>query len=137
MHLSISCVAASHDRPTAPGELTRDEPLVYLKEKKKGRQQTEPSLKQAKSLYHSGKKIRLSRSQIEAFLSCPTCFWKSHRKGIKPVPSPAFSLNSAVDALVKNEFDLYRKKKETPDIFKENNLPHFKAYDHEKLDDWQ
>ncbi len=118
------------------GDLTCEEPLIYLKEKKKGRQQTEPSLKQAKSLYHSNKKIRLSRSQIEAFLSCPTCFWKSHRKGIKPVPTPAFSLNSAVDTLVKQEFDIYRKTKETPDIFKENNLPYLKAYDHEKLDVW-
>lgn len=119
-------------------ELTHEDHLIYLKERKRGRQQTEPSLKQVKSRYkpNSGKKTRLSRSQIEAFISCPTCFWKSHKKGIKAVPSPGFSLNSAVDALVKKEFDIYRKTKETPEIFVENSLSYLKAYDHELMDTW-
>jgi len=119
-------------------ELTHGDNLIYLKEKKRGRQQTEPSLKQVKSRYkpNSGKKTRLSRSQIEAFIACQTCFWKSHKKGIKAVPSPGFSLNSAVDALVKKEFDIYRKTKETPEIFVENSLSYLKAYDHELMDTW-
>lgn len=54
----------------------------------------------------------VSRSKIALFLECPQCFWLDRRLGIARPDMPGWSLNSAVDTLLKNEFDLLREKKE-------------------------
>lgn len=49
---------------------------------------------------------------------------------------PAFSLNNAVDALLKKEFDIYRKSQTPHPLMKEykiNAVP----YDHDKMDEWR
>lgn len=50
----------------------------------------------------------LSRSKVELFLECPRCFYLDRRLGIARPSGPPFTLNSAVDALLKKEFDTYR-----------------------------
>jgi len=51
---------------------------------------------------------QLSPNSLNLFLECPHCFWLEKNLGIKrPAPYP-YSLNSAVDALLKEEFDNYR-----------------------------
>ena len=50
----------------------------------------------------------LSRSKVELFLDCPRCFYLDRRLGIGRPSGPPFNLNSAVDALLKTEFDRYR-----------------------------
>jgi hypothetical protein len=52
--------------------------------------------------------MKLSRSKIDLFIECPCCFYKDIKRGIKRPPGYPFSLNSAVDALLKKEFDLHR-----------------------------
>lgn len=52
--------------------------------------------------------FRLSRSKIELFLNCPRCFYLDRRIGVAQPPGYPFSLNSAVDTLLKKEFDAYR-----------------------------
>ena len=103
---------------------------LYLLEREKKREATNRAFSQASKepVSFFNKKIRLSHNKLKP--SCHAQPVYKNRKGIKPVPTPAFSLNSAVDTLVKQEFDIYRKTKETPDIFKENNLPYLKAYDY-------
>ncbi len=54
----------------------------------------------------------LSRSKLELFLQCPRCFYLDRRSGIGRIDSFPYSLNLAVDALLKKEFDLYRAKGE-------------------------
>jgi hypothetical protein len=54
----------------------------------------------------------LSRSKVELFLDCPRCFYLDRRRGIARPSGPPFNLNSAVDALLKAEFDAYRAKGE-------------------------
>lgn len=54
--------------------------------------------------------FRVSRSKIDMFLECPRCFYLDRRLGYKRPSMPGWSLNSAVDALLKNEFDLLREK---------------------------
>jgi hypothetical protein len=54
----------------------------------------------------------LSRSKVELFLDCPRCFYLDRRRGIARPSGPPFNLNSAVDALLKSEFDAYRAKGE-------------------------
>ena len=52
----------------------------------------------------------ISRSKLDLFLECPRCFYLDQKLGVKRPAGPGFSLNSAVDALLKKEFDLHRAK---------------------------
>ncbi|MEK7077575.1 MAG: hypothetical protein AAB928_00560, partial [Patescibacteria group bacterium] len=49
--------------------------------------------------------FRLSRSKIDLFLNCPRCFYLDRRLGVAQPPGYPFALNSAVDKLLKKEFD--------------------------------
>ncbi len=53
--------------------------------------------------------IKVSRSKLERFLECPRCFWLEVKKGIKRPPSFPYTINSAIDALLKQEFDVHRE----------------------------
>jgi hypothetical protein len=57
---------------------------------------------------YGGKKWRLSRSKIELFTECPRCFYLDNKLGTARPRGPAFTLNIAVDALLKKEFDVHR-----------------------------
>lgn len=52
--------------------------------------------------------FKLSRSKLDLFLGCPRCFYLDRRLGIGRPAGPPFTLNSAVDRLLKKEFDLHR-----------------------------
>lgn len=60
-----------------------------------------------RNLYDPASKspFRLSRSKIDLFIKCPRCFYLDRRLGVGQPPSFPLSLNSAVDTLLKNEFD--------------------------------
>ena len=51
----------------------------------------------------------LSRSKIDLLRQCPRCFYLDRRLGIARPPGLPFSLNTAVDALLKKEFDVHRE----------------------------
>ena len=55
---------------------------------------------------------RLSRTKLENFLRCARCFYIDRRLGVSQPPGFPFNLNSAVDELLKREFDDYRTKQE-------------------------
>lgn len=57
---------------------------------------------------YGGKKWRLSRSKIDLFIECPRCFYLDNKLGTGRPRGPAFTLNVAVDALLKKEFDVHR-----------------------------
>ena len=78
----------------------------------------------------------LSRSRVHNFLDCPKCFYKTQRLGIKKPPSFPFNLNNAVDELLKNEFDGYRKNQKPHPIQIENELDAI-PFEHPDLDDWR
>jgi len=54
--------------------------------------------------------FKLSRSKIDLFLNCPRCFYYDRRLGVGRPPGFPFALNSAVDHLLKLEFDIHRAK---------------------------
>jgi len=62
----------------------------------------------------NGKVPQLSPNSLNLYLDCQHCFWLDKNKGIKRPPPYPYALNSAIDSLLKEEFDAYRKK----------NLPH-------------
>jgi len=66
--------------------------------------------RKTKYLYdkNSPVRFRLSRSKIDLFINCPRCFYLDRKLGVAQPPGYPFSLNSAVDKLLKKEFDIHR-----------------------------
>lgn len=54
--------------------------------------------------------FKISRSGLELFADCPRCFYFDKRLGLPRPPGFPFNLNSAVDRLLKREFDDYRER---------------------------
>ena len=80
--------------------------------------------------------FRLSRSKIDLFISCPRCFYQDRRLGVGQPPGYPFNLNSAVDALLKKEFDSYRAKQKPHPLMTANKIDAV-PFQHEKLDEWR
>lgn len=57
---------------------------------------------------YGGPNWKLSRSKIDLFMECPRCFYLDNKFGVKRPPGYPFNLNSAVDNLLKHEFDVHR-----------------------------
>ena len=68
------------------------------------------------------KSLRLSRSRWDNFIKCPKCFYLKEKHNINPPGQPGHPINSRVDALLKEEFDILRKDGKPHPIFKEYNL---------------
>ena len=66
--------------------------------------------------------FRISRSKIDLFVECPRCFYLDQRLGVGRPSWPAFTLNNAVDELLKKEFDAYRAAGEAHPLMKENRV---------------
>jgi len=81
--------------------------------------------------------INLSPNSINIYYECPLCFYLEKRIGVKrPQPYP-YALNTAVDILLKEEFDKYRKKKELHPLLVAYNVP-AKLFPNQKLlDEWR
>jgi len=80
--------------------------------------------------------FKLSRSRIDRFLECPRCFYIDRRLGIDRPSGPPFSLNSAVDKLLKREFDIHRAAQTAHPLMKAYKIKAV-PFQHEKLDDWR
>jgi len=80
--------------------------------------------------------FRLSRSKIELFMNCPRCFYLDRRLGLGQPPGYPFTLNSAVDKLLKKEFDIYREKQTTHPLMEMNGIKAV-PFKHEKLNLWR
>ena len=59
---------------------------------------------------NSSETFKLSRSKLELFIECPRCFYLDRKLGVARPASFPFTLNNAVDALLKKEFDIHRVK---------------------------
>jgi len=83
------------------------------------------------------KPIALSPNSLNLYYECPLCFWLEKGQGIKrPQPYP-YALNAAVDILLKEEFDRYRKKGELHPLLVAYNIP-AKLFSNQKLlDEWR
>lgn len=90
------------------------------------------------NLYQPGSKFpyRISRSKIDLFLNCPRCFYLDRRLGIGQPPGYPFSLNNAVDILLKKEFDIHRAKGTIHPLMKSYGLKAI-PFQHEKIDEWR
>ena len=85
---------------------------------------------------NSSAAFKLSRSRIELFIQCPRCFYIDRRLGLDRPPGFPFALNSAVDSLLKNEFDHHRAAGTQHPIQIENKLKQVPAR-RQELDKWR
>jgi len=80
--------------------------------------------------------FRISRGKIDLFLECPRCFWLDRKMGLGRPSMPGFALNSAVDQLLKNEFDLLRKEGEKHQLMEQYGIDAV-PFDHPDLPIWR
>jgi len=80
--------------------------------------------------------IKLSRSKLELFLDCPRCFWLDMKKKLRRVPPAPYTINSAIDRLLKEEFDICRQSGEPHYLMKRNNIDAL-PYKSQYMDDWR
>lgn len=79
---------------------------------------------------------KLSRSKLELFMECPRCFWLYVGKGIgRPAGFP-FTINNAIDFLLKREFDEHRKNGTAHDLIKREGIDAI-PFMHEDIDKWR
>jgi hypothetical protein len=100
------------------------------------------------SEYYKGKRTRnifdpedtkpfaLSRSKIDLFLECPRCFYLDRRLGVGRPPGFPFNLNSAVDTLLKKEFDIHRANGEAHPLMELHSIRAI-PFAHPDLDIWR
>ncbi len=85
---------------------------------------------------YGGSKWRLSRSKIDLFVECPRCFYLDNKLGTARPRGPSFTLNIAVDALLKKEFDVHRKAGSAHplmDAYDVEAIP----FEHKDIDIWR
>ncbi len=80
--------------------------------------------------------FRLSRSRIDLFLNCARCFYIDRRLGTDRPPGYPFSLNSAVDTLLKKEFDIHRAAGTAHPLMKQYGIDAV-PFAHEKMNEWR
>ena len=89
-------------------------------------------------LYASNSKesFKLSRSKIDLFLSCPRCFYLDRKLGVGRPSGFPFTLNSAVDTLLRREFDVHRANNTKHPLIEKYGID-ARPVPHEDLDKWR
>lgn len=84
----------------------------------------------------SKESFKLSRSKIDLFLNCKRCFYLDRKLGVGRPPGFPFALNSAVDALLKKEFDIHRAGNKKHPLIAQYGID-AKPVSHEQLNEWR
>lgn len=94
--------------------------------------------KRARNIYSpsDGEPFRVSRSKIDLFIECQKCFYLDRRLGVGRPPGYPFSLNSAVDTLLKKEFDFHRAEKTSHPLMEQYGIDAV-PFQHENMDKWR
>lgn len=85
---------------------------------------------------NSTEPFKLSRSRLENFIRCPRCFYLDRRLGIDQPPGYPFTLNTAVDHLLKKEFDVHRANGTAHPLMKTYGIDAV-PYAHPELNAWR
>jgi len=80
--------------------------------------------------------FRLSRSKIENFMRCPRCSYLDRRLGVSEPDGYPFNLNSAVDHLLKKEFDIHRARGSAHPLMEAYGVDAV-PFDHPEMDRWR
>jgi CRISPR/Cas system-associated exonuclease Cas4 (RecB family) len=85
---------------------------------------------------YGGPRWTLSRSKIDLFMECQRCFYVDNKLGVARPPGFPFNLNSAVDALLKKEFDTHRANGTRHPLVEAYGLEAVPLR-HERMDEWR
>jgi hypothetical protein len=85
---------------------------------------------------YGGQHWRLSRSKIDLFMECQRCFYIDNKLGTSRPKGFPFTLNSAVDKLLKKEFDIHRAAGSKHPLLKAYGLDAV-PYAHPRMDEWR
>jgi hypothetical protein len=85
---------------------------------------------------YGGPRWRLSRSKIDLFTNCRRCFYIDNVLGTARPPGFPFNLNSAVDALLKKEFDIHRAGKTSHPLMEQYGVDAVPLQD-PRMDEWR
>lgn len=85
---------------------------------------------------YGGPNWTLSRSKIDLFTNCKLCFYIDNKLGTARPPGFPFNLNSAVDTLLKKEFDAHRAAGSTHPLMKAYGLDAV-PFNHPHMDAWR
>ena len=85
---------------------------------------------------YGGSHWRLSRSKIDLFKQCQRCFYIDNKLGTARPPGFPFNLNSAVDALLKKEFDVHRVRGSAHPLMHAYGVDAV-PFSHPKIDIWR
>jgi len=80
--------------------------------------------------------FKISRSKIDLFSECPRCAYLEMRLGVKRPSTPAFTLNNAVDELLKREFDIHRAAGSKHPLLEQYGLDAV-PFNDERMDEWR
>lgn len=94
--------------------------------------------KRTRNLYDptSSQPFNVSRSKIDLFKGCPRCFYLDRRLGVARPPGYPFNLNSAVDTLLKKEFDIHRAAQTQHPLMKTYGIEAV-PYQHPDINIWR
>ena len=79
---------------------------------------------------------KVSRTKLELFLDCPRCFWIDVKQGVKRPSGPPFTINLAIDSLLKGEFDVHREKGTKHKIMERYEIDAI-PFQHENMNKWR
>jgi CRISPR/Cas system-associated exonuclease Cas4 (RecB family) len=85
---------------------------------------------------YGGSHWRLSRSKIDLFKECQRCFYIDNKLGTARPPGFPYNLNSAVDALLKKEFDVHRARQSAHPLMEAYGLDAV-PFSHTDIDVWR
>jgi len=82
------------------------------------------------------KPTEFSRTAVSLFEECPRCFYLDKKLGIKRPPGFPFTLNAAVDKLMKAEYDAHRVAKTIPPLLASAGFSLI-PLDHPEISTWR
>ncbi len=85
---------------------------------------------------YGGANWKLSRSKLDLFKECPLCFYLDNKLGVSRPRGPSFTLNIAVDELLKKEFDIHRSVKSAHPLMESYGIDAI-PYASKELDAWR
>lgn len=80
--------------------------------------------------------FKVSRSKIDLFSECQRCAYLELRLGVRRPSTPAFTLNNAVDELLKREFDAHRAAGTKHPLMQRYGLDAVPLAD-DRMDEWR
>ena len=94
--------------------------------------------KRTKNLFIPGASAgyKISRLKLDLFIKCPRCFYIDRRLGVGHPSGFPFTINSAIDHLLKKEFDEYRLARQPHPLMREAQIDAIPC-EHEKLEQWR